>query len=335
MNQLDILAIGDIATDIFIKIKEAEEVCDSSGDDCKLCLDFGAKIPYESVDVCHAVGNSSNVAISVSRLGLKSGLMTNIGDDQNGIDCMEILKQENVDLNFIKKESQKITSNHYVLWYKGERTILTKHEAYNYEWTKTKISEEYHSPSWIYLSSLGENSSSFYKEIAGYLERHTKVKLAFQPGTLQIKLGYEKLIEIYKKTDIFLCNKEEAEKILNLENEEITVLLKKIFDLGPKIVVITNGFKGAYSYDGKEILFIKSLEMKAIESTGAGDSFSSAFISAIFLGKSINDALLWGVINSASVVLFIGPHKGLLTQNQIENKIKDMSNDYKPIKINL
>lgn len=333
MKQLDILSIGDIATDVFIKIKEAEEVCGSDGNDCKLCLDFGAKIPYESVDTCHAVGNSSNVAISLSRLGLSSGLMTNIGDDQNGKDCRDVLKKENVDINFIKKEENKITSNHYVLWYKGERTILTKHEAYNYEWTNTSISQEYHSPSWIYLSSLGETSIPFHDEISKYLEKHINVKLAFQPGTFQIKLGYEKLKDIYKKTDIFICNKEEAEKILDIQEEEITILLKKISELGPKIVVITNGNKGAYSYDGSEILFIKALEQKPIESTGAGDAFSSAFMTAILLEKNISEALSWGAINSASVILFIGPHKGLLSRNQIEKQVINLSNDFKPTKI--
>lgn len=333
MKQIDILAIGDIATDIFIKIKQAEEVCDPDGDDCKLCLDFGAKIPYESVDTCHAVGNSSNVAIAVSRLGFKSALMTNIGGDQNGSDCIKVLENENIDLNFIKKEDQKITSNHYVLWYNGERTILTKHEEYNYEWIKTKESEEYNSPSWIYLSSLGEKSLRFHDEIASYLKRHINVKLAFQPGTFQIKLGAEHFKDIYQRSNIFLCNHEEAKKILNTKEESISKLLKQIYDLGPKIVVITNGTKGAYSYDGNEILHVKALEQKPMESTGAGDAFSSAFVSAIFLGKEIKEALIWGSINAASVISFVGPHRGLLNRDQIEDKIKNMSKDYLPVKI--
>jgi len=184
MKNIDLLAIGDIAIDVFIKIKEAEAKCDVDGEHCKLCLNYGGKIPYESAEVCLATGNSSNVAICSSRLGLKSALMANIGDDQNGIDCLDKLEKEKVDTNFIKKESGKTTNYHYVLWYEKEHTILTKHEKYKYEWTKTKESEEYHSPAWIYLSSLGEDSLSFYNEIIEYLKRHNKVKLAFSPGLL-------------------------------------------------------------------------------------------------------------------------------------------------------
>jgi sugar/nucleoside kinase (ribokinase family) len=332
MKNIDMLAIGDIATDVFIKIKEAEAKCDVNGDHCKLCLSYGGKIPYESAYVCHAVGNSSNFAIGVSKLGLKSALMTNIGDDQNGIDCLDVLKKEKVDTTFIKIEKEKTTNYHYVLWYDKEHTILTKHEKYEYEWTKTEESEEYNSPSWIYLSSLGEHSLHFNDEIINYLKRHTKVKLAFQPGTFQIKLGIEALKDIYQRADIFFCNHEEAQKILGVEEKDISKLTKIIYDLGPKIVVITDSMNGAYSYDGNEVLFMKAFPSDSfVESTGAGDAFSSAFMTAIFLGKDISTALMWGAANAVSVISYIGPHKGFLNKEQIEEYV-EKHQDYKPIK---
>lgn len=283
MKQVDILAIGDIATDVFIKIKDAEEKCDADGNHCKLCLNYGGKIPYESREICHATGNSSNVAVSASRLGVKSALMSNIGDDQIGIDCLNVLKKENVDTNFIKIELSKPTNYHYVLWYDKERTILVKHEKYDYEWTNTEISKEYESPAWVYLSSLGENSLRFHDEIVNYLKRHTKVKLAFQPGTFQIKMGHELLKDVYSRTNVFLSNHEEARKILETEEKDISKLLKMIYELGPKMVVITDDINGSYLYDGQQTLFMKAIVKNSVESTGAGDAFSSAFITALCL----------------------------------------------------
>jgi hypothetical protein len=332
-KNIDLLAIGDTAIDVFIKINDAEANCDLEGEHCKLCLSFGGKIAYESATVCYAVGNSANAAVSTSRLGLKSALMSNIGDDENGAKCLEVLKNEKVDTYAIKIEKGKPTNYHYVLWYGSERTILVKHEKYNYEWTKTKESEEYHSPSWIYLSSLGEDSMRFHDEIANYLKRHTKVKLAFQPGTFQIKLGKESLKEIYQRTDVFLCNKEEAEKILDTEEKDLPKLTKMIYALGPKIVVVTDGVNGCYSYDGQETYFMGSLPHDTYESTGAGDAFSSTFVSALSLGKSIKEALLWGAINGRSVVQHIGPQKGLLTREQLEETIKTITEDYQPTKV--
>lgn len=332
-KQIDILAVGDLAVDVFIKIKDAEAKCDINGDHCKLCLNYGGKIPYESAEVCYATGNSSNVAISASRLGLRAGLMANIGSDKNGQDSIEKLKEEKVDTTFIKIETNKLTNYHYVLWFGGERTILVKHEKYIYEWTNTKESQEYHSPKWVYLSSLGENPTSFHDKISEYLKRHVNVKLAFQPGTFQIKEGYEKLKNIYERTDVLLCNHEEAKMILNTEEEDITKLLKKMYTLGPKIVVITDGEEGAYSFDGNEILFVKSFNenFNVVESTGAGDAFSSAFICALCKNKSISEGLLWGAINAKSAISFVGPHKGLLSEEQIEEQIKNIPDKNRPI----
>jgi len=46
-KQIDILAIGDVAIDVFIKIIDAEAKCDLEGEHCKLCVSYGGKIPYE------------------------------------------------------------------------------------------------------------------------------------------------------------------------------------------------------------------------------------------------------------------------------------------------
>ena len=84
-NKINFLAIGDIVTDAFIKLKDAEELINHGT--LELCVRFGDKVPYESVTVVPAVGNSPNAAVSASRLGLNSAVVTNIGDDNNGKDC--------------------------------------------------------------------------------------------------------------------------------------------------------------------------------------------------------------------------------------------------------
>ena len=81
--------------------------------------------------------------------------------------------------------------------------------------------------------------------------------MAFQPGTFQMKFGKEKLKGIYKRTDVFFSNKEEAQRILETEEGDIKILLKNMASIGPKIVVITDGVKGAYSYDGREVLSMR------------------------------------------------------------------------------
>ncbi|MFA6524149.1 MAG: carbohydrate kinase family protein [Candidatus Paceibacterota bacterium] len=336
MKKIDFLAIGDIVIDAFIKLKDAhvhKGIDDSESSE--LCIRFGDKVPYESVDIITAVGNSPNAAVSASRLGLSSAVMTNIGNDKNGQDCLDKLREEKIDTTFVKTEEGKKTNYHYVLWYGVERTILIKHENFNYEWTNTKKSQDYHSPSWIYLSSLGENSLQFHTEIADYLKRHINVKLAFQPGTFQISLGTEKLKDIYARTEIFFCNVEEAEKILGIKNKDIKILSTGIHKLGPKIVSISDGPNGAYASDGENIYFTPMYPDIAapVDRTGAGDAFSSTFTSALALGKTIPEALSWGPINSMSVVQKIGAQEGLLSKEKLEKYLKTAPKDYKLTKI--
>jgi ribokinase len=332
MNNIDILAIGDLATDVFIKIKEAETKCDLDGKHCKICLNYGGKIPYESTEICHAVGNSSNFAIGISKLGFNSYLESYVGGDIIGKENIDKLKEYNVHTDYINVIDNLESNYHYVLCYGEEHTILVKHTEFPYLFSDLKKE-----PKWIYLSSLSFNSVNYHKEIVQYIKNHPNVSLAFQPGTFQIKLGLEIMSDIYKNTKVFFSNYEEAQKILNIEEKDlpaqagVSKLLKMIYDLGPKIVVITDGVNGAYSYDGEELLFMKSfIHHSFVESTGAGDAFSAAFMSAIFLNKDINTALTWGAANASSVISFVGPHKGFLNIEEIEEYVENHK-DNKPI----
>src|SRR3989344_1636589 len=120
-QKYDFLAIGDITVDTFIRLEEAKVVRDNNGAGPRLCLDFADKIPYKEKYYIPAVGNSSNAAVAAARLGLKSALVTNIGDDREGQDCVEALKKENVDAEFVAVNNDKKTNHHFVLWFEDDR----------------------------------------------------------------------------------------------------------------------------------------------------------------------------------------------------------------------
>jgi len=340
MKKIDFLAIGDTVVDAFIKLKDAHVHCKLDTNACELCLRFGDKVPYESLHVIPSVGNSPNAAVCASRLGLSTALMTNIGDDLNGKECLAVLEKENIDTTFVKIETGKLTNYHFVLWYDVDRTILIKHQNYERHWLNTKEANELSKPAWIYLSSLGEDSLPFHTEISNYLKKYKNIKLAFQPGTFQIKFGTEALKNIYERTDVFFCNLEEALKILkkedNSENRDILALSKGITELGPKIVVISDGPNGAYLYSERELWHnpIYKDIAEPVDRTGAGDAFSSTFTAALALDKSPIEAFSWGPINSMSVVQKIGAQEGLLSRSKLEEYLKVAPKDYKINKIN-
>ena len=332
MPKLDFVAIGDITTDAFIDLFEKDvTITAEKGDRPKqISINFGDKIEYKSVEVVNAVGNSPNASVSAHRLGLHTALITHMGGDRNGKDCMEQLKKEGINTDYVQVHENKSTNYHYVLRVRAERTILIKHEEYDY--IMPTFNED---PRWMYLSSFGENSFPFHDEIADYIETHD-TKLAFQPGTFQIKIGAQKLERIYKNSELFFCNKEEAQKILSTEEQDVPTLIRQFKELGPKMPVITNGPDGAYVVDEDDQAWHMPMypdPAPPVDRTGAGDSFSSTFTSAIALGKTPAEALSWGPINSMNVVQHIGAQAGLLTREKLEELLAAAPADYKAQKI--
>ena len=288
-------------------------------------MPFGAKVPYESVTIIPAVGNSANAAVSAARLGLQSGLVTFLGNDVNGRECKFQLEQENVNTSCVVMENGKITNYHYVLWFGDERTILIKHETF-----KTFLPPIEKPPRWVYLSSLGEHAKDLHFELDKYLTANPDVKLAFQPGTFQIKMGKDLLAPIYNKTEFFCCNVEEAMQILGTEVRDITTLLLGISLLGPKIVCITDGHEGAYMRWKDENYFLPTYPdpLPPLERTGAGDAFASTFAAALVAGLDPVEAFRWGPINSMNVVQYVGAQKGLLKKKDIENLLSSAPAEY-------
>lgn len=332
MEQLDFVAIGDIVNDEFIDLSPewARVIKDADTGRELLAMNFGDKIEFKDFVLVPAVGNSPNAAVSAHRLGLKSALVTDMGDDDEGDQMIRQLELEGIDTRFVRRHEGKKSNHHYVLRLAPERTILIKHEEYPYSLP------DLNNPKWLYFSSVGEhNSLPYHEAVATYIKEHPSTKLVFQPGSFQIRLGYEALRSVYEVATLFFCNKEEAQSIVGQRETDIKRLLISLHEKGPKIVVITDGPRGAYAFDGSDAWHMPMYPDIAppVDRTGAGDSFSSTLTSALALGHDIPTALSWGPINSMSVVQEIGAQKGLLSQEKILDYLSKAPKEYIPTKI--
>ena len=322
---MDFIAIGDTTVDEFIKLKEAHVSCDIDTDQCTISMKWGDKIPYEFSELVPGVGNAANAAVAAKRLGLSSGFVSNVGNDRYGEEILAMFAKEGVDTKYIAVNDGIPTNHHYVLWYEVDRTILIRHENYPY-----LIPSGFEAPRWIYLSSTGEQAETFHTDLAVWLAAHPETKLAFQPGTFQMKMGKEKLAALYAASEVVACNKEEAERILEVGETDLRTLLTSMRALGAKTVVITDGPNGAYAYDGTEMLKVPMYPdpKPPYDRTGAGDAMTSTVVAALALGKPLREALAWGPINSMSVVQEIGAQKGLLTRDALEAYLASAPAEY-------
>lgn len=318
----DLISIGDATIDNFVQIHDAEIRCTLNKKDCKLCIDYGDKISVDKLT--HLVaGNAANNAIGGTRLKLNSAIYVNIGSDPSGKQILDKFKEEGVSTEYVVINEGMESNLSTVINFQGERTILVYHQSWKYKLPDLDPAR------WIYFTSVSKSfiESNLQNELAAYLER-IGGKLLYNPGTYQIQAGVKKHPRLLSLTELFIVNIEEAKRILGykeIEDIAIKKLLKNIADLGPKMVIITGGEEGSYGYDGKNYYHLGIFPAHLVEMTGAGDGYATGVLSGLFYGKSLPEAMRWGAANGASVVEQIGPQAGLLTYDQMQEKLKENS----------
>ena len=315
MQQLELLSVGDVTWDVFLSPTESEALCTLKERECYICFTFGEKIPVKSIDYSLG-GNAANNVVGARRLGVRSGLVTTLGGDSTGNLIVERLEKEGVDMDYVIQQPMAGSNFSTVINYAGERTIFTYHAPRSYEFPV-------HLPvtPWVYLTSMGEAFQPFYNHFVDFIHKNSTIKLAFNPGSRQLRAGIEALKPILEVTHVIYVNREEAEKLTGMDDSHGAdkELLTNLSSLGPKIAIITDGGNGSFVYDslGKKYYKAGVLPVDAYERTGAGDAFGAGCIAALIKGKGFNEALLWGTVNSASVIGYTGPQKGLLKESEM------------------
>lgn len=308
----DLISIGDIKLDVFIALDECKDKCRLRQN--QICFDFAEKITVHVKDQ-QIAGSAPNVAVALARLGGKTAVISHMGDDLTYTKALEFLHHENVGTRNIKSHKNTNSAYSAVLNLNSEKTILASY-----------IPRLYHLPKgistkWLYLSEMGNGYEKIYSEVLGHVKKE-KTLLGFNPGTEQVRERKPILYSLIKHATVLFVNVGEGQKILNNRRLKIHAIAERLFKLGPKEVVITDGRNGSYGFDGTNLYYCPIFPGKRVEATGAGDSFASGFIGAHMHGLSLQEGLQWGAVNAASVVSYIGPTKGLLRDSQIKARLR-------------
>lgn len=308
LTNFDVVCVGDAKIDTFLSFSKANTHIRLAPETNELCIKHGEKISVDKAQ--HLLGgDAANVSVGLARQGLKSTLVAELGDDLFSQKIIDGLNKEKVDTSCLQKTSGQEASFSVIISFQGERTIFSEHVTrihnFNFENIATK---------WVYLTSLGNEWKDAYSKTLEFVQNSNR-HLAFNPGTLQINGDFKDIEKQLSHTDILFLNKDEAMIILNTKNEisNIKDLLNGLKKLGPKIVIITDGGNGSYAMDGNGNYFEHGIiQTQVVEKTGAGDAYSSGFLSAILHNKSVQEAMELGARNSASAIGHVGAQTGLL-----------------------
>ena len=269
-------------------------------------------------------GSVSNSIFVLSQLGGSGYSSFLVSDDNFG----------NIYINDLKNNGVKIGEKKYIIadGMTGSCLVLTTPDAERTMNTCLSISTKYS----IKNISFDDLNNSKYLYIEGYLvtselsmqaihdcisyckKNDIKIALTFSDLSM-VKFFKDKLESILKyKIDLLFCNEEEAKAFSEKPslNESSDFLLQF-----SKLVVITRGNKGSLIASSKEKINIDSVKTDAIDTVGAGDAFSGAFLFGINNGMGLENSGKLASLLSSKVVSKIGPRLELIDITNIKKSL--------------
>ena len=318
-----IICVGSACKDMFFPTTEGV-IIDTPEDILskrKIGFELGAKYKienrYEALGGCAA-----NVAVGLSRLGIETDCYAHIGNDHVADWIMKELAKNKIGTEFVTKDEADASDMSAI--------IVDEHSAERVIFSNQKVNgklvidpKKISSTEWIFIGDLHGDWQD-HLDLIGDVATKNKIKLAYNPREANIHDDVQKVIETIAGIELLFLNKDEAIEIVSQsggltvkELDTESVLFEALYRLGAAIVVLTDGVRGAWVYDGQEVFFAPGMKVAAVDSTGAGDAFCSGFLAAHLKEKTLLECLKWGIANSSSSVMFYGAIAGLLEEEKI------------------
>lgn len=335
----DVITIGSATMDVFVQCEDANIVSVQSKDKKSefMSYPYGAKVEISDFD-SQVGGGGVNTAMNFANLGFNTSAIFKIGDDIYSKGILHYFKDKNVDLSNIIQDKKISTGFSIILVsFQGDRTVLA-HRGANAMIKKHDINfDAIKHAKLLYIAPINGESNKVLDDIVKFAAEH-HVYVCFNAGSTSIKKGFKYLEKILNFAHIVVMNKEEASLATQIQvrpdtkevkyshekiHPDVKAMLKKLKVRDYQVIVITDGNKGAYAYNGEDFYLCPPFEGPVVSTLGAGDAFASTLCASLKrthhdLGKS----LMYASVNSAGVVSEFGATQGLLTFEQIEEKLK-------------
>lgn len=340
---VDVVTIGSATMDVFVESDDANivSVCKKDKNSSFMSYPYGAKI--EITDFATSVGGGGvNTAVNFANLGFKTNAIVKIGDDIYSQGVLKAFSKTSVSTESIVQDPSISTGFSIILTsFQGDRTVLA-HRGANAKIRKGDIDfNAIKEAKLLYIAPLNGESNRILDDIV-FFARENNTFVCFNAGTTSIKKGFNYLKVILENADIVVMNKDEAAMATKIEvrpdtrnskfsedfiHPDIIEMFKKLKVKDYQVIVITDGGNGAYAFDGQYFYRCPIFESQVVSTLGAGDAFASTFCAALSKTEAdIGKALMYASVNSAGVVSEFGATKGLLTFDEIEQKLKENPN---------
>jgi len=172
----------------------------------------------------------------------------------------------------------------------------------NLNFEKLRLSRHFHVTGY----ACEQNHDSYLK-LVKHIKSETDLTVSFDLGWDPTGIWSKKIYELFPYIDVLFMNQSEA---LNYSRKSTARSAAEDFASYCPLVAIKLGSKGALAAADGKITEKSSFQVKAVDTTGAGDSFNAGFIYAYLEGKSPEECLLYGNGCGALSVTKLGGNTG-------------------------
>ncbi len=329
MKNYDVYAIGNAVVDYeieidddFLQTQEVEKGLMTLVDEDRqgaLRAAMGNHITKKQ-----AGGSAANSIVSMAQFGGKGFYSCKVANDEDGVFFIEDLAKNGIDSNLEYEALEAGTTGKCLVMITPDanRTMNT-FLGITTDISVSEINQEALAESnylfiegYLISSDTGRVAMREAKELAK--ANGVKTSITFSDPAMVKYFGDQMKELVEDGFDLLFCNEEEATLFTGKEDiKEAREELKKV----AKNFAITQGENGAIIWDGDTFIDIEPYPVKAVDTTGAGDMFSGAFLYSIAQGHSLAQAGKLASMASSKVVSQFGPR---LELSQIQEILRNL-----------
>ncbi|WP_223592629.1 ribokinase [Neobacillus bataviensis] len=257
-------------------------------------------------------GKGANQAVAASRLGGSVALFGSVGDDENSKIILENMKKEKVTVNNLNVAEGTTTGAAFIELCNSENRILVVPGANNLtdvSYIKT-VSEELLNYDVVLFQM--ETPLEMMEYIVPVLYDRQKTIIVNPAPAHKIRQ------DILDKITYITPNEYEYQMVLDSE-DSMEALLEKY----PNKLIITRGTDGVSYFDGQALINVPVIKVEAVDTTGAGDTFSGAFAVGIAEGKKLRESIRFANVAAGLSVMKKGAQTGMPYRHEVELLLKE------------
>ncbi len=263
-------------------------------------------------------GKGANQAIAAKRLGADILMVSAVGDDLFGATALENYRRNGIDTRWIVTVPKVANGAVMIIVEKtGQYRSMYYHEASDFLTPeKLMAAAEDLKTCGLFVIQLEIPLETVYAAVEFANENNIPVVL--NPSPLEEKIALEKVCTC----EFFVLNETELKILTGLpvdSREEIRAAAGKLLACGLKNIILTLGSRGSIWFAAGVEEFVPTLEVEAVDSTGAGDAFTGCFVKSYAQGKKIRDAIELASKYAALSVTRKGTQDSYLTAAEFEN----------------